>query len=110
MTDEIPLWRPSADRLAAANMTAFRQLVGQRRPEVRDYAALYGWSIEQPAEFWQAVWEFCGVVASRPADQVVVDFDRMPGARWFPGARLNFAENLLRYRDDARALVFWNEE
>ena len=69
----------------------------------------YRWSIEKPEEFWQSVWDFCGIVASRPAENVVVDFDRFPGARWFPGARLNFAENLLRHRDDRRALVFWNE-
>src|SRR6185436_6176186 len=63
----------------------------------------------EPVQFWQSVGGFCGVVASQPAIEVVVNFDKMPGARWFPGARLNFAQNLLRYRDDRRALVFWNE-
>jgi acetoacetyl-CoA synthetase len=105
-----PMWRPSADRVEKANLTAFLRLVRARRqPAIDGYAALHRWSIERPEEFWQSVWDFCGLVASRPAERVVVDFDRFPGTRWFPGARLNFAENLLRYRDDRRALVFWSE-
>src|SRR5262245_63248693 len=104
------MWKPSPERIAKANMTAFMRTVGERgRTEITDFPALYRWSIEKPAEFWQAVWDFCGIVSSRRADTVVVEFDRMPGARWFPGVRLNFAENLLRFRDDRRALVFWNE-
>lgn len=91
-------------------MTAFLRTVrAQWKLDIDDYAGLYQWSIDQPAQFWQSVWEFCGIVASRPAEKVVVDFDRMPGARWFPGVRLNFAENLLRFGDDRCALVFWNE-
>lgn len=105
-----PMWSPSAERIEKANLTAFLRVVRQRwQPDLEDYAALYRWSIEKPDLFWQAVWEFCGVIASRPWDEVVVDFDLFPGTRWFPGARLNFAENLLRFRDDRRALVFWNE-
>ncbi len=105
-----PIWRPSAERIEKANLTAFLRTVRERwRPDVTNYAALYRWSIDETAVFWQAVWEFCGMVSSRKGDQVVIDFGKMPGARWFPGARLNFAENLLRYRDDRRALVFWNE-
>ncbi|MGE5194185.1 MAG: acetoacetate--CoA ligase [Deltaproteobacteria bacterium] len=104
------MWQPSAERIEKANVTAFLRNVRERgRPDVVDYPALYRWSIEESADFWQAVWEFCGIIASRPADKVVVGFDKMPGARWFPGARLNFAENLLRFRDERRALVFWNE-
>ena len=80
------------------------------QPGLDGYPALYDWSVEKPEEFWQALWEFGGVVASQPWDRVVDDFHLLPGARWFPEARLNFAENLLRYRDDRRALVFWNEE
>ncbi len=106
-----PIWQPTPEQIAAANMTAFQQFVRNRfsdRP-LADFASLYRWSIEQPGDFWQAMWDFSGVIASRQADAVVVDFESMPGARWFPGARLNFAENLLRFRDDARAVVFWNE-
>lgn len=105
-----PVWKPSAERIEKANMTAFMRAVAERwRINLGDFAALYHWSIDEPARFWQSVWDFCGIVASRPGDEVVVNFDKMPGARWFPGARLNFAENLLRFRDDRRALVFWNE-
>lgn len=105
-----PVWMPSAERIEKANMTAFMRSVAERwRINIRDFAALYRWSIDGPDQFWQSVWEFCGIVASRPGDEVVVDFDKMPGAHWFPGAQLNFAENLLRFRDDHRALVFWNE-
>src|SRR5579872_5967016 len=105
-----PIWRPSRERIENANLTAFRATACERWDiNLDDYPALYRWSIDRPDRFWQSVWEFCGVIASRAADEVVVDFDRMPGARWFPGARLNFAENLLRFRDSRRALVFWNE-
>lgn len=105
-----PLWTPTAEQIESANMAAFQRFVRARGgPDVCDYAGLYNWSIAEPGEFWQAVWEFCGVVASQQASCAVVDFDKMPGATWFPGARLSFAENLLRFADDQRALVFWNE-
>jgi acetoacetyl-CoA synthetase len=105
-----PMWKPSTERIERANLTAFLRAVHERwRLDLADYPALYRWSIQEPAAFWQSVWEFCGIVSSRSADDVVVDFDKMPGARWYPGARLNFAENLLRFRDAHRALVFWNE-
>jgi acetoacetyl-CoA synthetase len=85
-----------------------------------DWDGLYRWSVGQPEAFWAAVWDFCGVVADErsgkaPWDAVLVGRDRVAppdptlGPRWFTGARLNFAENLLRYRDDRDALVFWNE-
>lgn len=104
------IWQPSAERIAASNLSRLIEEVGNQRSEVTDYPSLYQWSIDQPAEFWNAVWQFCGVVASQAADVVVEDLDRMPGARWFPGAQLNFAENLLRFRDEQPALVFWNEQ
>ena len=74
-----------------------------------DYEGLHRWSVNEPEAFWQAVWRFVGVETHRSPDRVVDDFDRMPGARWFPGARLNFAENLLRCRDDREALISWSE-
>ncbi|MBA3554898.1 MAG: acetoacetate--CoA ligase [Gemmatimonadales bacterium] len=119
-----PLWSPSAERIRRANLTAFIERVRQRRPAgaeaVFDFPSLYRWSVERPEAFWPEVWEFCGVVAEerpgkRPWHDVVVGLDRMAppdpelGPRWFTGARLNFAENLLRYADDREALVFWNE-
>ena len=77
---------------------------------VHDYAALYDWSIQEPERFWHALWSYSGVIADTTGDRVVVDRHRMPGATWFPDARLSFAENLLRRRDGATALVFWGED
>ena len=74
-----------------------------------DYQSLYEWSIAHPEQFWAAMWDFGGIIASRRWDEVLVGGGRMPGAKWFTGARLNFAENLLRYRDDREAIVFRSE-
>ncbi|HUY89695.1 MAG TPA: acetoacetate--CoA ligase [Pirellulales bacterium] len=110
MTSAPILWQPTADQVARSNLAAFMRFVAKRgHPAMSEYAALYQWSIEEPLAFWAAAWDFCGVVASRRFDSVVEHFDRMPGARWFPGARLNYAENLLRFRDDRPALVAANE-
>jgi acetoacetyl-CoA synthetase len=119
-----PIWRPSPERVASANMTRFLARVRDRRPPgagaVADFRSLYEWSVARPDAFWPEVWRFCGVVAEQrpgrePWDETVAGLDRMAppdpvlGPRWFPGARLNFAENLLRHDDDRDALVFWNE-
>jgi acetoacetyl-CoA synthetase len=104
-----PLWQPSPERIAATQLTAFRLAIEQRSgASLPDYAALHAWSIAHRAEFWSAIWEFCGVVGDR-GERDVVNGDRMPGARWFPDARLNFAENLLRRRDGTPALVARDE-
>ena len=117
MRDADPIWSPDAAAVAAANVTRFIRELGA--PGVHDSRSLYAWSIEEPARFWSAVWRFTGVVADEragrdPWDVVLTGGERMAppdarGPRWFPGARLNFAENLLRYRDDRDALVLWNE-
>ena len=109
-----PLWRPTPAAVASAHLTRFIAETGQQ-----DYARLYRWSVERPEAFWPAVWRFCGMIADRRADgsawEEPVDgpLTMAPpgetGLRWFTGARLNFAENLLRFRDDRPALVFWNE-
>jgi acetoacetyl-CoA synthetase len=103
-----PIWQPAPERSAASNM---RRFIAANRPRLRgeDYAALYAWSIEEPAEFWAAVWEFCGIRAAAPYHNVLRDGSRMPGAKWFEGARLNFAENLLEHGASGTALVFANE-
>ena len=104
------LWEPSAERIRQTNMYRFMQAVNQRFDRrLEDYSALYQWSIDHIPEFWETLWEFTGVVCSRSYDRVVDDPGRMPGARWFPGARLNFAENLLRHRNDRTALIFKGE-
>lgn len=105
-----PLWVPSEARRRAANLTRFIDLVNRRHGlRVRSYRELWEWSVTQIPEFWTAVWDFAGVVASHGYDQVVDDLTRFPGARWFVGARLNFAENLLRRRDQQTAFVFRGE-
>jgi acetoacetyl-CoA synthetase len=106
-----PLWQPSPERAANTNLAAFTRHVRSRwGVSAADYAELYEWSITERERFWQSVWSFCGVIAGTQVGTVVADGDKMPGARWFPDARLNFAENLLRRRDRARAIVFWGED
>ena len=104
------LWAPSEERVSQANITRFIQLVNRKYGlKIESYRALYDWSVEGISEFWGAMWEFADIKASRRYDEVVDDLDRFPGARWFPGARLNFAENLLRHRDDHPAFMFKGE-
>jgi len=106
-----PIWQPSRQRVEAANLTRFIRAVEDAwRIPVGDYPTLYRWSIEQPERFWMTLWSFVGVVCEQRGDCVLRDGDRMPGACWFPDARLNFAENLLRRRDGAPALVFRGED
>jgi len=105
-----PLWQPSAERVRAANLTAFRSgIEADEGISLPDYAALHRWSVAEPERFWSAVWAFTGVRASDRGERVLEGPGRMPGARWFPDARLNYAENLLRRRDDSPALIFRNE-
>ena len=96
------LWQPSAARVAEANLTRFAAPLGFEPP---DYVALHRWSIADRAEFWREVWDFCGVVGDIGDGPWLVDGERFPGSRWFPNARLNYAENLLRYDDDTIAIV-----
>ena len=111
MTTDTPLWTPSPASVAKANMTAFMKHVNERHGlKVANYSQLHTWSVTHMAEFWTAVWDFCGVVAQERGTRALVDKDQMPGARFFPDAKLNFAENLLRKRDDTDAIVFWGEE
>jgi acetoacetyl-CoA synthetase len=111
MTADTPLWTPSPASVAQANMTAFMKLVNERHGlKAASYSQLHTWSVTHMAEFWTAVWDFCGVVAQERGTKALVDRDKMPGARFFPDAKLNFAENLLRKRDDTDAIVFWGEE
>jgi acetoacetyl-CoA synthetase len=107
---EQPLWQPSAERIAAANITEFRSLAArQRGADFADYADFHRWTVEDAEAFWNLLWDYSGIIAGTKGDRVVTDLDKMPGAQWFPGARLNFAENLLRRRDDLTAMVFHGE-
>jgi acetoacetyl-CoA synthetase len=106
-----PLWSPSRERIEATNMYRFMQWVNHRYARDFDgYPALYQWSIDQSEDFWAAWWEYAGIIASQPYNRVVDDIDKMPGAKWFSGARLNFAQNLMRYHDDQVAVVFYGED
>jgi acetoacetyl-CoA synthetase len=105
-----PLWTPSDKRKQNANITRFiREMNTRHNLNLASYAELYQWSIENIRDFWAEVWDFAGIKASKQYDQVVDDLGKFPGAKWFPGARLNFAENLLRYRDDQVAFIFRGE-
>ncbi|GMQ76550.1 MAG: acetoacetate--CoA ligase [Gammaproteobacteria bacterium] len=105
------LWRPSAERVAAAEITRFTACVNDSwNVEAADYRRLHRWSVERPEQFWDAMWGYARVVAGTKGDTVLEDAKRMPGARWFPRARLNYAENLLQRRDDAEAIVFRGED
>ncbi len=100
-----PSWTPSAERIAGSNVTAFVKWLEPREGrEFRDYGSLHAWSVTERGAFWSAVWDYCRVVGEK-GETAVADAGRMPGARFFPDARLNFAENLLRRRDDRLALV-----
>jgi len=110
MNDQAPLWRPSQADIDSSAMMAFaRQAQKIAGRDLGDYDALHAWSVEDREAFWSLVWDFCGVVGER-GERTLVDGDRMPGARFFPDARLNFAENLLSKLGDGDALVFRGED
>ena len=104
------LWSPSEEWIQNTNMTRFIDYINQKHGQkITCFDVLYKWSIDNIPDFWAAIWDFAEVKASRTYDKVVDDAYKMPGARWFQGAQLNFAENLLRYRDDHTALIFRGE-
>jgi acetoacetyl-CoA synthetase len=105
------LWQPPAERVAAANLTTFMgQVEHDWGAMCHDYAGLYDFSIGEMEKFWSTLWDFCGVIADSRGEVVLADPEKMPGARFFPQARLNFAENLLRRRGPEDAMVFWGED
>jgi len=105
------LWKPTPERIAAANLTAFIRVVTERwGASVHDYPSLWRWSVAAPEKFWTTIWDHARIIGDGPGSHVVDDVHKMPGAQWFPEARLNFAENLLRRADDADAIVFWGED
>lgn len=100
------LWQPDANRIALSRMDAFRHAINQRHDlNLDDYPALHQWSIEQRADFWQAIVDFFEIRFHAQPDAVLREGAQMPSAEWFPGATLNFAEHLLGRRDDAVAVV-----
>jgi acetoacetyl-CoA synthetase len=108
--EQTPLWRPSAEGVEAAEMTRFMRWVGERvGREFAGYEELWRWSVDELEEFWACVWEFCGVRASRTYERVLSSHE-MPGARWFEGAELNYAENMLAGRDRDEVAVLHASE
>ncbi len=106
-----PLWSPSPERIAATNMAAFMKFVNDRHgTKHADYASLHRWSVDRLEDFWVAVWDYCGVIAETRGETVLADKAKMPGARFFPDAKLNFAENLLRDAPPGDAIIFWGED
>jgi acetoacetyl-CoA synthetase len=106
-----PLWQPSQARIAGANVTAFaRAAIREWGLKFNSYPAFYQWSVDEPEQFWLSLWQYAGVKASRRGERVLLHGEHMRGAKWFPDARLNFAENLLRRRDRRDAMVFWGED
>ena len=104
------LWQPGANRIRRANMVRFMEFANMKYGhEFSTYEEMYAWSIEQPSIFWEAMWEFGEIKFSRPYDRVVTGLEDMLNTRWFPGARMNFAQNLLRFRDERTALIFKGE-
>ncbi len=105
------LWKPDEQQIENANMTRFIGKINEQYGlALSSYDELYQWSIDNIPEFWKAMWEFGDIVHSKAFNEIVNDLDKMPGARWFTGARLNYAENLLRHRDDRPAIIFQGEE
>ena len=111
-SDSEPIWTPSPARVQSSTMHRFaREAERVSGRALADYDALWRWSIDEPERFWSLVWSFCRVIGE-PGQRVLIDRDRMPGARWFADARLNLAENLLRedVDPDSDAIVFWGED
>ncbi|OPX55320.1 acetoacetyl-CoA synthetase [Oceanospirillum multiglobuliferum] len=106
-----PLWQPSQSRIQASNIDQFTKQVNQRFGlSLEVYADLHQWSIDHIEDFWSELWDYAEVIADKKSEVVLENPNKMPGARWFPNSKVNFAENLLRFRDDQTALVFRGEK
>jgi len=107
---EQPLWTPRPEQIAATGIAAFTERArAVSGLPLADYAALHDWSVHSPLTFWRQVWDFGGLIGEQ-GERGLIDAEHMPGASWFPDARLNFAENLLRDSSNPQALVFWGED
>ncbi|MER8765523.1 acetoacetate--CoA ligase [Mesorhizobium sp. M0968] len=110
MADDAPLWIPTQEQIDAAPMTAFMNASANMAGKVfSSYADLHRWSIDDRETFWSLVWDFCGIVGDK-GERVLVDGNKMPGATFFPEAKLNFAENLLKKTGLGDAIVFRGED
>jgi len=104
------LWQPNDESIKRANLTSFITFVNKEYDtSFSDFYGFYNWSVTEIEKFWEALWKYSGIIHSKSYDKIV-DERKMPGAKWFEGAELNFAENLLRYRDDEIALMSYRED
>lgn len=105
------LWKPSDEYIRSTKMYEFLCYVNEKyKLALEDYPSLYAWSVEHIPEFWDTLWQFCEIIVSQPYLTPVTDLDKLPGAAWFPGAKLNYAENMLRYSAlEGPALIFRGE-
>ena len=105
------MWQPTEEQINNSQMMDYIQFVNQKFGlSLKDYSQLYDWSIENAKNFWGSFWEYSKIIHHSPYSDVVDDISKMPGAKWFEGATLNFAENLLQHRDDKIAIQFYGEE
>jgi len=105
------MWQPTEEQINNSQMMAYIQFVNQKfQLSLKNYSQLYDWSIERVEDFWGSFWEYSKIIYNSPYSNVVDDIAKMPGAKWFEGATLNFAENLLRHRDNKIAIQFYGEE
>ena len=106
-----PLWTPSEKRKSSSNLRRFmNELEGSCAIQLRSYADILNFSTENSEAFWSKLWEFCGVKAETRGKRILIDGEKMPGGRFFPDAKLNYTENLLKRNDDTPALIFWGED
>ena len=106
----IKLWQPDADQIAESNLNKFLGAIEKRWGfSCSDYSALHKWSVEELEKFWLSLWDFAGVLGDISGNIILRDAEKMPGAKFFPNSRLNFAENLLRQKDDNPVLIFRGE-
>ena len=104
------LWEPSKDQINSSQLEAFRLKVNNRfNLNIKNYSELHSWSISNISDFWKAIWGYMAIEFSSDYIQVVDDKTKMPGAKWFEGARFNFAENLFRVRSHKPAILFKGE-
>ncbi|MBW2655394.1 MAG: AMP-binding protein, partial [Deltaproteobacteria bacterium] len=105
------LWQPSEERIKATNMYRFMTIVNKKfNKAFKDYAALWEWSVDNLEDFWATAWDFLDIKASQPYEKAIDDPNKMPGAKFFVNSKLNFAENLLQFKNDDLALIFRGED
>ena len=102
-----PLWQPSQSRIEQTNLWHFIQSVNaSHHLNITDYHQLHQWSIDHSDLFWDQIWHQCGIQSSHKGSVIIEHDNKMPGAKWYPEAKLNFAANLLKFRHDSTALIF----